>query len=333
MKINLNTGFIQIIIIFISLIYGFLNGSGFYGYNIDYYYEYSQNNLRYKIIFDKLGIILSTLTINEIHIGVYLTSFIISFSAGNFTYKCFEINRENKVVKKNIYYSFYLFIYLLILHIHPSIMSTSGAMRQAWVMSLIFLCLIFIMDRKFFFFFICSFLMIFMHKSGIIFFFYFILTFISFYILNKIKSYYDQLILLVFFGIIFLLALYLFLYGLKINKIFFTYERIVRGDFRLFWFFINLIYICIYLYLYNTFSSSLFKLPALFIYFSFWGNICFFLVGYNDQYERLNMIIGVASLLILALMMRNFFYIITLTGFIFYFFLTIYQGMYTIGLY
>ena len=58
-------------IIFISIAYGYLVGSGLYGFSNDYYAEYYQSNLLYPHFYDKLGSLLSTLTIFETHI-VYI---------------------------------------------------------------------------------------------------------------------------------------------------------------------------------------------------------------------------------------------------------------------
>lgn len=334
MKINLNTAISQTTIIFISLLYGFLNGSGFYGYNIDYHLEYYKENLSYPLIFDKLGIILSTLTINKFHVGVYLTSFIISFSAGIFINKCIKINFVNKFIKKNTYhYLFFLFIYLLTLHIHPLIMSTSGAMRQGWVMSFIFFSLTLFLNQKLFLGLIFSFIAIFMHKSGVIYFSYLLFTFISLGFLKKVKNYYNLIFLLFFFGITLTLVSSFFMYQLKIQNIFQAYDRVVYGDFRLFWLFFNLTYICIYCYFSKSNLFPLFDYPALFLYFSSWGNISFYILGYNDQFERLNMIIGVVYIFLSALILKKYFFMITFILIIFYLFLTIYQGMYSIGLY
>ena len=59
-------------IILISIFYGYLVGVGLYGFSNDYYFEYYQSNLIYPKFYDKLGSLLSTLTIFNTHIGVYI---------------------------------------------------------------------------------------------------------------------------------------------------------------------------------------------------------------------------------------------------------------------
>ncbi len=125
------------LIIFFSLIYSILHGEGFYGFNIDYYEEYSKKNLKIEfqfdlIVFDSLGLSLSTLTLFDKNIGVHLLSFILAFSSGILLKKFLEIRK----IYSNIYF---FLIFLLMLHIHPIIMSTSGAMRQGWAMSFLFI--------------------------------------------------------------------------------------------------------------------------------------------------------------------------------------------------
>ena len=80
----------QVTILLLSIIFGILIQSGFYGFNIDYYAEYYKPNLYYHLIFDRLGI--TTLTIFNFQIGLFLTSFssfsgllILKFS--NFIFK------------------------------------------------------------------------------------------------------------------------------------------------------------------------------------------------------------------------------------------------------
>ena len=63
-------------ILIISFIFSFLHGEGFYGYGNDYYAVYHENNLNFGSIFNRLGWIISTFTLNDIHLGVHITSFI-----------------------------------------------------------------------------------------------------------------------------------------------------------------------------------------------------------------------------------------------------------------
>jgi|688.fasta_scaffold153047_2 hypothetical protein len=328
MKINL----ISVFLIITSLTYGYLCGSGFYGFNVDYYAEYYKENLVYDLIFDTAGSLLSTLTINNFHVGVYLTSFVLSFSVGYFINKCLIINLEINNLKNDIYHKlFFLIIYLITLHIHPLIMSTSGAMRQGWAMSIIFFILTLILSKKFFLSFFFCFILISLHKSGIIYISYFIYTFLIFNILKRFN--YNKLIFLFFSGIFFFVVILLIMIEVKIFKFNNQDTRIVFGDFRFFWLSLNLIYVFIYLKFYEYNLISLFRYPALFLYFASFGNIVFLFLGFNDQYERLNMMIGVPYIYITSLMYKINFYYLILIATSFYLFLTIYQGMYDIGLF
>ena len=70
------------LVVFVSLLFALLVGSGFYGYGHDFYMAYHQPNLSWGGIFDRLGYVLSTLSINGLHIGVQVVTFILSLSTG-----------------------------------------------------------------------------------------------------------------------------------------------------------------------------------------------------------------------------------------------------------
>ena len=82
-------------IILISIFYGYLVGVGLYGFSNDYYFEYYQSNLIYPKFYDKLGSLLSTLTIFNTHIGVYITSFVLALSSG-FLLRSFFVELKKK---------------------------------------------------------------------------------------------------------------------------------------------------------------------------------------------------------------------------------------------
>ena len=173
-NIEINNHLILFLIFLISLAYGLIVGEGFYGYSNDFYAEYYKNNMRYPGI-REFGSILSTLTILNKHIGVHLTSFILALSTGFLLNSFFFLKKNNSLI-------LFFVCFLIILHVHPIIMSTSGAMRQGWAMSFIFLSFSFFIYKKFFLSFSFIFISIFLHKSGIFFFIFFFLFLLFFYL-------------------------------------------------------------------------------------------------------------------------------------------------------
>ena len=77
-----NNNFSTIIILLISILFALIVGSGFYGYGNDFYSSYYKANLDWGGIFDRLGFILATASINGVHLGVQIVTFILTISAG-----------------------------------------------------------------------------------------------------------------------------------------------------------------------------------------------------------------------------------------------------------
>ena len=63
-----------LVIFIISFIFSFLKGIGVYGFGNDYYVIYNEHNLNFGSLFNRLGWIISTFSLKNIHLGVYLTS-------------------------------------------------------------------------------------------------------------------------------------------------------------------------------------------------------------------------------------------------------------------
>ena len=80
-------------------------GSGMYGYGNDYYSSYYRANLDWGGFTDRLGYILATLSINGIHVGVQIVTFILSLSAG------FLLREHIKGLKKATLLFFYTAIF------------------------------------------------------------------------------------------------------------------------------------------------------------------------------------------------------------------------------
>jgi hypothetical protein len=71
------------IILIISVLYSIIMGVGLFGFGTDYHTSYYKSNYSYaKWYRDLLGWRISTFTIFNYHLGVYLTSFILAFSTG-----------------------------------------------------------------------------------------------------------------------------------------------------------------------------------------------------------------------------------------------------------
>ncbi len=309
-------------IIFISIFYGVLVGAGYYGYSNDYYAEYYQSNVLYSKFYDKLGSLLSTLTIFETHIGVYITSLTLALSTG-FIFRTFF----NEIKKNNIL--FFIIIFILTLHTHPIIMSTSGAMRQGWAMSCLFISIIFLLEnkKKLSYFFI--FLSIFMHKSGLILFSIYNATYVITYLLQKIKNKNNHIIFILLTGfLIFLLSC------VVLNSTGWTTidTKIVAGDFRFLWLIINLSYVVLYIVSFKNKRLSCLKQIYLLFYIQTCSTMAFLYMGLNWQYERLNMITAIPLILIISLFFKKNFYLYLSLAMCTYLFITIYQGMYSIGL-
>ena len=77
-----NNNLSTIIILIISILFALVVGSGFYGYGNDFYSSYYKANLDWGGIFDRLGFILATASINGVHLGVQIVTFILTISAG-----------------------------------------------------------------------------------------------------------------------------------------------------------------------------------------------------------------------------------------------------------
>tara|TARA_B110000483_G_C18184520_1_gene538346 strand:- start:451 stop:1437 length:987 start_codon:yes stop_codon:yes gene_type:complete len=316
--INSKSFFIILITIFFSLSLGL----GLYGYGHDFYGTYRINNITtWGAWNDKLGYLISTLTLFNIHIGVYLVSGILAASTG--------VLLKNFLLKRKINsIYFFIILYIITLHTWPIIMSTSNAMRQGIAMSFIFLylsCYDNKLDIKSLLFISLSILT---HNSGL----FFLFIFLNTLIIKKISDYFRS----DYFRSDQYKRSFYFIYGIIIFFSTFVLLKIFRGsgeathiigkDFRIPFLLISLTYIVILTYklkfleLYNI---------NLFIYiFSFVAPAVFF-SGLNWQYERLNMMVVILYILgfstLLTKKISQYFLIASLSSLLL---LTIYTGMY-----
>lgn len=317
-----NSSYKHYFILIISIIYGIMAGEGFYGYSNDYYAEYFKSNLVYPSYRERLGSILSTLTIYKIHIGVHITSFFLALTTGIILKSFFYIKNLQSLL-------IFIFIFLITLHIHPIIMSTSGAMRQGWTMCFIFLSFAMMFNGKKKISFLFIFISVFLHKSGLFYFFIYIYTFANFLLLDLFKN---KKTITILSGLFLLFGCSYTLNILGWSKI---DHRIVASDFRFVWLTLNIFFILFFFINFNV--NANFPFQTKFLNFYSYLFCCaapsFFLMGLNWQYERINMVMGLPLILFVGTFFKkNGSYLYLSTVLIAYLFLTIYQGMYTIGL-
>ena len=154
----------KILIFIISLIYGYAMNLGIYGFGKDFYANYSNANMFVGGYEDRVGWIIATATIGDFHIGVFLTSFLISFSVLNMIVHFTELT-----LRKRLHVTIFLIIALIILHSWPILMSTSNAMRQGIMMSFIYLSLVALDRRENIKALLYTILILLSHKSGLLF--------------------------------------------------------------------------------------------------------------------------------------------------------------------
>lgn len=267
----------QKIVLFISIMFSLLVGSKFYGFGHDYYIAYYESNVNLGTWHDRLGWRISTLTINNTHIGVHVVSFLLSLSFGILLKKFFKYRGLNSLL-------FFTLIYILGLHTWPIIMSTSNAMRQGITMSLVFISLAYLLESKnlksFFFIFIS----IFTHKSGIIFLFVFGNIFIIKLITNYLKTNKYLSIFYFVYGVLICFFLY---YSLLIyENVEISYSKIIQGDYRYQFVGISFIYSLVFLYKFKFLKNNDF---ILFLYLFCFCALAILLLGLNYEYERFMM--------------------------------------------
>jgi hypothetical protein len=313
-------------IFFISFFFALLAGSGFYGFGVDFYSAYSQPNIFRGGYTDRLGWILSTLTIFKTHVGVYLVSFLLAISTGlllvKTTYRYFD---KNKLV--------FFTCYIMLLHTWPIIMSTSNAMRQGIAMSFLFLALYFLLSKRYFLYLASIGLVAISHNSGML----LVLLLAGFTIYNsQAKKWFNSpnnyRKLLVITGFLMAVILYI-LVPLILNN--HEDSRIIAGDYRYPFLVINTAYILIYIkYLFiKADHIDIFLLICSFIF------PVFLFHGFNWEYERLNMIILILYMVSFSKIFLNLgkkntllFPASLLFSTMLLLFMTFYTGMYSLGL-
>ena len=310
----------KILLFFISAFFAFLVGEGLYGYGHDFYAGYIEHNVDLENYYyrDRLGWMIATAAIFDVHIGVHLVSFILAASSGlillRFAYQYFS---------SQYVWLFYI-LHVLIIHTWPIIMSTSNAMRQGIAMSLIFLGVYFFDSKRAILAYFFLLIAVYTHKSGFLFLAVLIITHLFDFLITR-KDFSDNFRKSLFF--IFGLLLFYMVYTLlQIEFPSGGSGRIIYGDFRYPFLLINLAYIFLYfIYLINR-SNSLDRY-LLWLSFIF---PAFLLNEFNWEYERFNMMIIIFYLISFSSMFKfNQRGIILFAEFFLLFFMTILTGMYT----
>ncbi len=311
-------------ILIISSLFALLIGFGLYGYGMDYYGAYSKgfewNNVRIEF-FTYLGFKIATLTILGVHIGVYVTTFIVSLSTG-------FLIRDYMQSKQSFSLIFFLILFVITIHTWPIIMSTSNAMRQGLAMSFIFFTLICSIQKKYFWMVLFSFFAITSHKTGLL----FVMIIIFATILNKLLanfSHNKKVIFNFLIGTLLLISTYYFL-NIFILPDNFEPSRIISGDYRGPFVLIAFIYVIISIFYKSILDNSI----NLSLYYFGFISLGILMNGLNWQYERLVMMMIIPYILSFGTIFnRSSYKLYLISAILLLFFLTIYAGIYKNGLF
>lgn len=260
---------LNIYLVFIALFYALVVGGGLYGYGHDYYAAYYKSNLNWGVWYDRLGWRISTLTVYGVHLGVYVTSFILALCCG-------LLIDDHLRRKKMVSVPLFVFIFLIAIHTWPIIMSTSNAMRQGLGMSGLFVSLICFGHRKPGLMISILFLSSFLHKSILI--FWPVIVFSYFAIrLNR------NILVHLFFGLIGFFCALICIPELILIE---GETRVIRGDFRLPFLLIALVFIifCVFE------SRGLYRGYNIVVFYFSWIFPVFYILGLNWEFERIGMV-------------------------------------------
>ena len=301
-----------------SLIFALLVGSGLYGYGVDYFSSYYKENLDWGGVFDRTGYRIVALAVNGVHVGVHITTFLLSLSVG-------LLIRENLRLKLNYSLAFFILLYLIVIHTWPIIMSTSNAMRQGLSMSFIFLALISSSRKNYVWLVIFILVSIFMHKSGLLL---SMIVLFATYLNNLLRSvsFKRRRVIHFLFGTLLLITFYA-----AISYNFDTIEgsKIIEGDFRAAFVLISFSYV-ILSFVHKSLINGPYNLTL--YYYSFMSPAVL-MNGLNWEFERLGMMMLIPYILAIGTIFDrtlNKFYLIIV--FLALLLLTIYMGMYDFGL-
>lgn len=311
-----NNFFLSWSIIFVlltSFIFALLIGEGLYGFGADYYVIYYENNLNFGSFVNRLGWIISTFTLNGVHLGVHISTFFLSLSFGMLLRLFFHIKKLDSLL-------IFLTIFIIGIHTWPIIMSTSNAMRQGLGMSMIFFALCAYIDRQNLLFFIFIFISIFMHKTCIFFASIFLFSIFVLNLMSKSKNFSNKLF--IFFGIIIFLYTSLIIHSYEDATI---PSKIIEKDYRYPMILISIFYVLI-AHSKNNFLKNYFNI---FLYLFIFGSFSLFFLQLNWEYERLMMMMLIPIILSIgSIFKKKSAYIYYSVAFSSLLILTISNGMY-----
>lgn len=316
MSIQKNQYAFTISILSISIVYTFFVSSNYYGFGIDYWGVYQFANVNFYSFRDWLGFRIVTFTLWGIHFGVEIVTFMISISSGLLIKNIFKLKSLNSLI-------ILCFIFILVLHTWPIVMSNSNVMRQGLCMSLIFLALSAQINRRFVIALLLMVASTFIHRVGLSFLIIFLFYIFTMEIIRLTKSDKIKIIFIFFIGLLLSSLIYVTL--LKTQN-FELDHTAIGGDYTLYFFIINLLIIIIYTFRWKT---TLNYPINIFIYFFSFSGFPMFLLNLNWQYERYNMIMTIPLILCTGLIFtRRSSYIYWILIFSLLCFLTIYTGMF-----
>ncbi len=314
----MNLGINNKLIVFISLTFSLIVGSKFYGFGRDYYHAYKYPNLDWGYWYDYMGYRVSTFTIFDVNFGVYIVSFLLSISCGVLLKKFFKLKGLNSVI-------FFILIYSMTLHTWPIIMSTSNAMRQGIVMSIMFIAFSYLMEKKIFTAFFFIFISIFFHKSGII----FLIIYVNVLLLKLISNRLKKNKYIINFYILYGILISFFIYYLILFSGFvdIVYSKIIEKDYRFHFVVISLIYVFIFSYKYKFLKNDTI---SLFLYLFSFAITSVLILGLNWEYERFMMMMTLPYIFMFSIFLnKNSSYIYYFVSIGSLLMLTIFNGMYS----
>lgn len=302
------------LIVATSLCFAFLFWLGVYGYGFDFRNFYYQNNVSFDGAIDRVGYSIATLTVGDVHVGVFVVSFFVVFSLG----LLFKENLCNKSIYDK---GKFMALFVTAIHTWPIIMSTSNAMRQGLTMSFLFFALI-CFSRKMFpplLFFCC--LSIICHRSGLFFTLLIVGSYLVLAITRRVQIRQAICIHFCLGSVVFLIGFFGLGYLLPIDNP----TRVIGHDQRFIFFLLSTFLICVFLikphFIKRGFNVCVF-------YFSF-SSLSFLATGMNWEYERLFMVMFYPYIFAIGSFLKNDGYVPYLFVVVFGLFgFTVYFGMF-----
>lgn len=317
MKIQYSTQ--NIIIFFISTIYGLIVKFGFIGFGPDYVAAYRNANVIASRSVNMIGWYLSTLMISEIRLGIFVVPFLISLASGNLLKFFFNIQNLNSKF-------FFYIIFIFSLFSWPLLISSNNAMRQGLMMSFIFFSLIHTANKKLILGFFFMLLALFTHRSGMA----FMSILVSIYIFKIFleKNAINKSIIYLFYGII--LSIIAFTYNFFDEVYYGRYNtnQAIGVDFT----YLNVLINTIFIFYFSWNYKPLKNFIILYLYFFSFTALAVFFAGLNWEYERFNMIMMPAYVYAFSICFQyrsKYFYLFFAIFVLFL--LTLLTGMYKFG--